>query len=647
MLKYKITQDNTNSSNNAISVKKVEIMDICSSEFENQLLMQCQYGNNEHITANMKIFASNEITLTSNESAYNTNKTFTFNENLVVSGVNENYNTFTCFISKYNTLEVTTFSLQTIDEVKYLYLYFKEGHFFEKETFNGDTNEKIYIFFKFSNNGEIKIVPIKFDYITNTILRCTYESITNEDNLSTIIDWITNEKEYSFNEVKTDDLTELIKVLFPNGGYTQSLVVGDTSNVEVMRLQFLYNNDEKEGEETYVVTTTLKYDVPLYTIPLSLASSSQIDVDKEMNIKEYFVDNEINKAINKITDMEKDVYIPVIWDNKNNKESDYKVYELRFNLHFRKHTLDDDWTTTNDDFWNGNYTEDGKAKLMDKVSEGSTKYGFFSKDASSQADLLSYLGFTDKDVKYQKNKLKKSFLRLSFYDSTNQANQNLLAYYTIFYNIGDAYAKFMRHYSDEDYQYSVLDNDSYENKTKLTGIRVNREPYNFVSQKNEISYDADDVRLAAQFSVKDKYNADSCSEGFYLYLWRDNDNGVMPTDIYMKVEFNHAGYGRSIPFMMPFYDTNKHKGGTASIKSFENIIKDFNGNGDDNPYGIRQYLKYSYIHLKYRYDKDNLRHVYYLDEDTYGKYYNNSSVYDKDGVLSFNLYEAKINTNKD
>lgn len=609
--------------------------------------MQCQYGNNEHITANMKIFASNEITLTSNESAYNTNKTFTFNENLVVSGVNENYNTFTCFISKYNTLEVTTLSLQTIDEVKYLYIYFKEGHFFEKETFNGDTNEKIYIFFKFSNNGEIKIVPIKFEYITNTILRCTYDSITSKDNLSTIIDWITNEKEYSFNEVTTDDLTELIKVLFPNGSYTQSLVVGDTSNVEVMRLQFLYNNDEKEGEETYVVTTTLKYDVPLYTMPLSLTSSSQIDADKEMNIKEYFVDNEINKAINKITDMEKDVYIPVIWDNKNNKESDYKVYELRFNLHFRKHTLDDDWTTTNDDFWNGNYTEDGKAKLMEKVSEGTTKYGFFSKDVNSQADLLSYLGFTDKDVKYQKNKLKKSFLRLSFYDSTNQANQNLLAYYTIFYNIGDTYAKFMRHYSDEDYHYSVLDNDSYENKTKLTGIRVNREPYNFVSQKNDISYDADDVRLAAQFSVKDKYNADSCSEGFYLYLWRDDDNGVMPTDIYMKVEFNHAGYGRSIPFMMPFYDTKKHKGGTASIKSFENIINDFNGDGDDSPYGIRQYLKYSYIHLKYRYDKDNLRHVYYLDEDTYGKYYNNSSVYDKDGVLSFNLYEAKINTNKE
>lgn len=612
--------------------------------------MQCQYGNNEHITANMKIFATNEITLTSNESAYNTNRTFTFNDNLIVSGVNENYNTFTCFISKYNTLNVTTLSLQTIDDVKYLYVYFNEGHFFEKETFNGDTNEKIYVFFKFSNNGEIKIVPIKFEYITNTILRCTFDSITNKDNLSTIIDWLTNDKKYSFNEVTTDDLEELIKVLFPNGSYTQSLVVGDTSNVEIMRIQFLYSNDEKEGEETYVVTTTLKYDVPLYTMPISLSSSSQTDVDKEMNVKEYFVDNEINKAINKINDMEKDVYIPVIWDNKNNKESDYKIYELRFNLHFRKHSLDDNWTTTNEDFWNGNYTDDnGKAHLMGKVSKETTKYGFFSKDENSQADLLSYLGFTDKDVKYQKNKLKKSFLRLSFYDSTNQANQNLLAYYTIFYNIGDTYAKFMRHYSDEDYGYSVLDSETLENKTKLTGIRVNREPYDFVNNANDISYYADDVRIAAQFSVKDKYNADSCSEGFYLYLWRDNDNGVMPSDIYMKVEFNHAGYGRSIPFMMPFYDTKKHKDGTASIKSFEEILKDFNGDSTatDEPYGIRQYLKYSYIHLKYRYDKDNLRHVYYLDEDTYGKYYNNSSVYDKDGVLSFNLYEAKINTNND
>lgn len=96
---------------------------------------------------------------------------------------------------------------------------------------------------------------------------------------------------------------------------------------------------------------------------------------------------------------------------------------------------------------------------------------------------------------------------------------------------------------------------------------------------------------------------------------------------------------------MPFVDNKKHKDKTAAIKKFQEILDDFNNKGSDKPYGIRQYLKYSYIHFKYRYDKENLRHVYYLDEDTYGKYYNNNWIYDNDGVLSFNLYEAKISTN--
>lgn len=611
-------------------------MDLNSDEFKDQLLMQCQYGDNEHISSGTKIYATNEITLTSNESAYNSNKHFIFNETIVVSGVNENYNSFTCFINKYNLLKVSTLSLQTIDGVKYFYIYFKDGHYFEKTHFDGETlNTKIYIFFRFYKNGEQKIAPMKFDYITNTILRCKFEDITNEEILTEIKKWISDEKQYSFNEVDADDLTTLLNIMFPNGT-DKELVVGKFSDIDVMRLQFLYKDDG----ETYTISTNMKYDVPLYTIPILFENSSLTDVDKEMNIKEHFVDYEKEKAINKITDMEKDVYIPVIWDSKKNKESENKVYELRFNLHFRNHTLDDDWTTSTDSFWNGNYVENDKANLMDTVDGTDKKYQFFSKDVNSQADLLYYLGFTDKDVRYQKNKLKKSFLRLSFYDSTNQANQNLLAYYTIFYNIGEAYSKYMRHYNDEDYYYSNLNNETFESKNNLVGIRVNREPYNF--KNTEISYEADDIRIAAQFSVKDKYNSDSCSEGFYLYLWRDNDSGVIPSDIYMKVEFNHAGYGRSIPFMMPFVDTKKHEGETASIKGFEDILNDFNNEGIDKPYGIRQYLKYSYIHFKYQYDKENFRHVYYLDNDTYGDYTKNSSVYDKDGILSFNLYEAKI-----
>ena len=61
----------------------------------------------------------------------------------------------------------------------------------------------------------------------------------------------------------------------------------------------------------------------------------------------------------------------------------------------------------------------------------------------------------------------------------------------------------------------------------------------------------------------------------------------------------------------------------------------------DGHYGIRQYMKFSYIHLKYKYDKDNDKHIYYLDPETYG---NIDFPKGKDGnkEIVINLYEAKV-----
>ena len=87
------------------------------------------------------------------------------------------------------------------------------------------------------------------------------------------------------------------------------------------------------------------------------------------------------------------------------------------------------------------------------------------------------------------------------------------------------------------------------------------------------------------------------------------------------------------------------------IKSFSDILADWNDkkeydtankvyvwtNGTDGHYGIRQYTKFSYIHLKYKYDKDTDRHIYYLDPDTY-----DTSVKGDGDVIEINLYEAKI-----
>jgi hypothetical protein len=123
-------------------------------------------------------------------------------------------------------------------------------------------------------------------------------------------------------------------------------------------------------------------------------------------------------------------------------------------------------------------------------------------------------------------------------------------------------------------------------------------------------------------------------------MWADNDAGNLPKDIYMKFEFNHAGYGRTIPFMIPFKDPMKGEG--YGIKTFEEIVADWrSGNG----YGIRKYLKYSYLHLKCRYDKEKEKRVYYLDPDTYGPfamYGQQGNNDDTPNELEINLYEAKV-----
>ena len=173
----------------------------------------------------------------------------------------------------------------------------------------------------------------------------------------------------------------------------------------------------------------------------------------------------------------------------------------------------------------------------------------------------------------------------------------------------------------------------YNISEEKTGIKVNRESFN------------EKTRLSSQFVVKSKNTSKASSEGFYLYIWKDNST-PLPQDLYMKVEFNHAGYGRTIPFMCPFRDPNKSEGN--GFKSFQDILNDWSvaeskwGTDDDTRYGIRKYLKYSYIHFKYRYDKDNKRHVYYLDDEFYGTNTSNGGVHFDDNAITINLYEAKI-----
>ena len=408
--------------------------------------------------------------------------------------------------------------------------------------------------------------------------------------------------------------------------YQKVLGASNINNIICLRDNILLND---------INNFELYYNKLKTCINIPLSQTFETNLHKQEILEDAFVRNEIGNSVNSYIDMEKHVYHPVLVDRKKLQDDSYKdVTKINFNLHFLERK-GEDWIVSEDSYWNGVIPE----TLSLKNYSTSSRYTFFSykNKPEYQSDLLKFLNFKTDDVRYQREKLKRSFLRLSFYDSRDQNNQNLLGYSTIFMDSGKLFSKLMRHVDDQPYV-PVVD----KNTTGfITGININVEPTGELITNTEGDLEKlEDYRLSTQFSVKDRNNSLSSSEGFYMYLWADNDAVNIPNDIYMKVEFNHAGYGRTIPFMMPFFDKENE---TKGIKKFNDILNDWKRGG----YSIKRYLKYSYIHFKYKYDNDSNRHIYYLDPDTYGQnsFYNDSSKH-KD-LLSLNLYEGKFNFNNE
>lgn len=536
---------------------------------------------------------------------------YNFIKDYQISGVNKNNKSFSIYIDKYFTLnqdkieKIIYNDTLGVEEGQNIFLHFNDYHYF-------DVNDKeIPIYFNtFDENDELTVKTILFGYYSQKVLVGSTDNFHNAD------------ADFLFKNIFGIDIDV--------DDFNEKYIEGDLSGIEIYRDNFLF------GEKT---NYTFSFERPIVNINVPIVNTFETNLTQMELLNEYFVETEKKKAINRITDIEKDVYYPCIPNN--NSFGD--VYTIKFNLHFREHR-GDDWLVENESFWNcieqsfdeNNKPKEGSAKIINTPQKMTT---------DNRSDLLSFLGFTNEDVRFQKNKLKKSFLRLMYFDSTNPANQNMIGYSTIFFDTGDMFAKYIKYNEEKNYVAVNMNENQYGvyNISKgKTGIRVNRESFN------------ENTRLSSQFVVKSKNTSKASSEGFYLYIWKDNST-PLPQDLYMKVEFNHAGYGRTIPFMMPYWDSKKWSG-KKGIKSFTEILKDWNDikkqqldqygriqweNNTDGHYGIRQYTKFSYIHLKYRYDKETDKHIYYLDPDTYGniKYPTGD---DGNKYIEINLYEAKV-----
>lgn len=311
--------------------------------------------------------------------------------------------------------------------------------------------------------------------------------------------------------------------------------------------------------------------------------------------------NIIDSLIPEVIDMERVKYSPMIY----NDGELTNATKLNFKLHFRDRKKIDDsdrhlntiatsgnvyydsWhidNNTNDTtWWNGMKYEGSNFN--------STEFSNFIKENGEKSDLLGYLNFTDNDVFYRKKKISKSFLRLSFYTSTDPIEQKLLYYSTVFMDSNELYSKYLK---------------------QLTYIEDNNIILNVMNNNAKIVFnDNINPRLDSSFSVTNEYNRDKSSEGFNIYLFSQdtlyNIDENLEKTIYLKVEFNHAGNGKTIPLIAWPME-----------------------NGEYVPLTVDNYNNSLYIPIKLAYI--NSRYVYYIPD----AYKNNNN------EITLVLFEPKL-----
>ena len=641
MLKYTINRSNFKTGRKTVNVDSVKMVEL-PTDLNDKNLLICYYAANEEddFQEGQMITIENRLDIGNNNGV--STKSYTFIDEYELLRVNKEKGVFTIMVDRnYNLTLSSLTEMEDENGNKTWYFSFPDGHLFD-EPFTGDSEIEdgirqqdivLYVEYTYTEDNMIMdgLCEIYCDYVNPNQLSCYY----NETNLG-------NLRESVFS-----DNSEMATI----------------SGLRVYRRTPLFRRTN---------TIFIYIDSILCSISIPLSLNFATNMYQSNNINDKFVEDERNKSINRIVDMEKDVYHPVVWNSR--KENyvtgiDKEADKIVFNLHFRQHR-GEDWLVEPDTYWNGCYvdeTDNNKVKFIDEIAEYTDvnyfSYGTEDDERSKQSDLLTYLGFENNDVRYQKNKLSRSFIRIMFYDSMNPGNQNLLYYSTIFLDAGNLFGKYIKHIEDTPYRSVVYETDettevetinAEESIKDLVGIKVDREPYGDLVTDDMVEDDIEELRLSCQLTVQDKYQSNKSSDGFYLYLWKESEIGVSPSDIYMKVEFNHAGYGRTIPFMMPFWDPNKTtyedengneiaKTKSKGIKTFKEILDDWNEEqGSDMQYGARKYMKYSYIHFKCKYDKLHKQHIYYLDDDFYGDNVADGGVHFTDNVITLNLYEAKM-----
>lgn len=443
-------------------------------------------------------------------------------------------------------------------------------------------------------------------------------------------------------------------------------------------LPFRVTDKPKSSDDYYNLFSDLKIfvDNGYISIPLSLSTSLGNNPLQDNLIERDFIQREKEKVINPIVDMEKDIYVPKYFNGKySGSSTDFKpINEINLNFHFRTRSLDS-WKV-NDGYNNVLTSGDSKNQSTDNwfitdfypYREILSESGDTLQEAS---DLMGLLYFTNDDIFYQRSKVAKSFARLSFYDSTDPQTQSLLATSCVFLNEHALFKKFTDNSRKNLYEYGEVKGAEYsadsktgfiiytteENKkyktditelrkfnkisviTEFLGSKKDNIPYSAVSDSSGITID-EGHRLSSRMTIENKYATDTSSEGFYLYMFKEYAENLHPKPIYMKIEFNHSGIGKQIPFTIPMHWTGQTS--NSSLESYnkmypDHVLKLSSSSGvTELKEGIPLSYTYaqSYIPLYAVYDFKNKEYAYVFD--------NRYVKVDDNGIANLNLFEMKI-----
>ena len=499
------------------------------------------------------------------------------------------------------------------DIIKYSYVLINGQKFIVKKYNNVNNDEIKYINVTLIEKHYLTIMEI----ISNNLLICRPDIEEDDDMESVCQSIIGNYHRFNF---------YIFNEMFPKYNISKDSFFDE-----------IFNGNPRSIIGIFNFTTLLN-------IPLLVSNEYENNLNQADIVQHYFSEKEIAKRINPYVDMEREVYYPTYYDNKT--EDFTLINDIEFNLHFRSRNKED-WKI-NDDVYGDTLTNQEKIERKikcdwnffdyykttdgndDRIIADDTKYSEYHQPA----DLLSFLNFTNDDIFYQKSKVGKSFLRLSFFNSPDPLTNSLLYSCTVFVDEGKLFKRYLDCTSRRNSDYASVFGLKDSNGDLLVTKQIDVSFDTYDKDNEKVTFD-EDKRLSASFTVNNRYEAHESAEGFYLYIFKEYCEGLHEEPIYMKVDFNHAGEGRTINLTVPFKIT-KNEDGTEEYNLLN--LKD---NTDDIEYfkkgiPLNELYKHVYIELQSVYDIRTRRYCYYLPE-WLTNYYT-----DDNKKMKFNLYEIKI-----